>query len=157
MITGQFNTWKNQIFIKSHPMWSKIFDWLEKNIDTLEIGRHDLPFGKCFVNVMSYDLKSREEANFESHIETIDLQMSLENAEGIEWHPTSKLIPKGLYKEKKDFQFYETPYKSYGIVENRVGVFTILFPEDGHQPQRFVDSFTSVKKLVVKIPTKSLL
>ena len=94
MITGQFNTWKNQTFIKSHPMWSKIFDWLEKNIDTLEIGRYDLPFGKCFVNVMSYDLKSREEANFESHIETIDLQMSLENAEGIEWHPTSKLIPK---------------------------------------------------------------
>ena len=157
MITGQFKTWKNQAFIDSHPIWGKIFNWLEKNIDTLEIGKYDLPFGECFVNVMSYDLKSREEINFESHLETIDLQMSLENAEGIEWHPTSKLIPKGLYKEKSDFQFYETPEKSYGFVENRVGVFTLLFPEDGHQPQRFVDSFTSVKKLVVKIPTKSLL
>lgn len=157
MITGQFKEWRNQPFINAHPLWGKIFDWLENNIEALEIGKYDLPFGGCFVNVMSYDLKSREEANFESHLETIDLQISLENAEGIEWHPTSKLIPKGRYKEKSDFQFYETPEKSYGIVENRVGVFTLIFPEDGHQPQRFVDSFTSVKKLVVKIPTKSLL
>ena len=109
MITGQFKTWKNQAFIHSHPIWSKIFNWLEKNIDTLEIGRYDLPFGECFVNVMSYDLKSRDEANFESHRETIDLQMSLENAEGIEWHPVIKLIPKGKYKKKSDFQFYKTP------------------------------------------------
>ncbi len=157
MITGQFKAWKNQAFINSHSLWSKIFDWLEKNIDSLEIGRYELPFGGCFVNVMVYDLKSRENADFESHLNTIDLQMSLKNAEGIEWHPVSKLIPKGPYKEKSDFQFYETPNKTYGIVDNRVGVFTLLFPEDGHQPQRFVDSFTSVKKLVVKIPTKSLL
>lgn len=157
MITGQFESWKNQVFINSHPIWSKIFKWLENNIETLEIGRYNLPFGECFVNVMSYDLKSREEASFESHKETIDLQMSLENAEGIEYCPISKLIPKGLYKEKSDFQFYETPEKSYGFIENRVGVFTLLFPDDGHQPQRFVDSFTSVKKLVVKIPTNSLL
>lgn len=157
MITGQFKEWRNQVFINSHPIWSKIFTWLENNIDTLELGRFNLPFGGCYVNVMSYELKSREEANFESHLETIDLQMSLENAEGIEWHPTSKLIPKEMYKKKSDFQFYETPDKSYGIIENRVGVFTLLFPEDGHQPQRFVDTFTSVKKLVVKIPTKSLI
>ena len=157
MITGQFKEWKKQVFINTHPLWIKIFSWLEENIDALEIGRYDLPFGKCFVNVMTYDLKSREAANFESHLKTIDLQMSLENAEGIEWYPSSKLVPKGLYKEQSDFQFYKTPEKSYGIVENRVGVFTLIFPEDGHQPQRFVDQYTSVKKLVVKIPIKSLL
>jgi biofilm protein TabA len=156
MITGQFKDWKNQTFIDTHPIWEKIFQWLEDNSDTLEIGRYDLPFGECFVCVMAYDLKSREEANFESHLQTIDLQMTLENAEGIEWQPTDLLTPRGEYKGESDFQFYETPLLTYGLIENRVGIFTLLFPEDGHQPQRSVDDYTFVKKLVVKIPTKSV-
>lgn len=156
MITGQFKSWRNQTFIESHSLWRKIFQWLEDNLDDLDIGQYKLSFGDCFVNVMSYGLKNRDDANFESHLHTIDLQMSIENAEGIEWHPVDKLKPKGEYIEKSDFQFYQTPEKVYGLVENRVGVFTILFPDDGHQPQRLVDEYTTVKKLVVKIPTKSL-
>ena len=56
MITGQFKDWRKQTFIDAHPLWRKIFQWLEDNLDTLDIGQYKLPFGDCFVNVMSYGL-----------------------------------------------------------------------------------------------------
>jgi len=105
---------------------------------------------------MQYDLKSRDLANFESHLHTIDLQLTIVGAEGIEWMPVSNLKKRGSYLEEKDFQFYETPDLSYGKINNMKGAFCILFPEDGHMPQLVVDQNFIVKKLVVKIPTKSL-
>ena len=156
MITGEFSSWRKQAFLNTHPLWGKVFLWLEENLDQLAIGEYNLPFGDCLVRVMEYDLKTREVANYEAHNHTIDLQMSLERGEGIEWTPIYHLATKGEYRAKSDFQFYNTPHEKAGFVENTVGRFTLLFPEDGHQPQRLIRNFKSVKKLVVKIPTKSI-
>lgn len=152
MISGEFRYWKNNPLITSNVLWYKIFEWLQININYLEIGRYNLPIEGVFVNVMKYGLKDRLEAKFESHLCTIDLQMSLENSEGIEWHPLEGLLKKGKYNRKTDFQFYETPKYVHGFINNSVGIYTILFPEDAHQPQRKVNEFKEVKKLVVKIP-----
>lgn len=157
MITGVLNNWRNQFFVKSNPIWGEVFQWLQANMNLLKIGYYELPFGGCFVQVMSYDLKKRDEIKFESHINHVDLQVTLENAEGIEWHPSSNLVKNGEYDKKNDFQFYHTPDETFGWIENRVGLYTILFPDDAHQPQRIVDNFTSVKKLVVKIPVKNFI
>jgi biofilm protein TabA len=157
MIVGEFKVWRNNSIFADHLIWTGIFEWLEKNISTLENGEYQLPFGDCLVRVMTYDLKDRENARFESHINTIDLQMTIMGAEGIEWMPISNLIPKGDYKEEKDFQFYHTPETVPAKVDNLVGNYCILFPGDGHMPQLLVTGFTFVKKLVVKIPSKSVI
>ena len=157
MITGLINNWSDCPIIKSNKIWEQIFIWLQSRWETLEIGEYKLPFGDCKVRVMQYDLKNRDSANFESHLYTIDLQLTIIGSEGIEWMPISKLNKRGIYIDEKDFQFYETPKSSCGKINNVKGAFCILFPEDGHMPQLVTeDQNTFVKKLVVKIPTKSL-
>jgi YhcH/YjgK/YiaL family protein len=156
MITGLIDDWNSCPIIKSSKIWEQIFNWLQSRWETLEIGDYKLPFGDCKVRVMQYDLKNRDLANFESHLHTIDLQLTIIGAEGIEWMPVSNLKKRGSYLEEKDFQFYETPDLSYGKINNIKGSFCILFPEDGHMPQLVVEQNIFVKKLVVKIPTKSL-
>ena len=146
MISGQFTSWRDISLFQSHELWAKIFIWLEQNLDILEIGEYTLPFGDCLVRVMEYNLKSRESAIYEAHKYTIDLQMSLKGGEGIEWTPIDQLKKKGNYKVKSDFQFYMTPKEYGGFVYNRAGMFTILFPEDGHQPQRLIGTNKTVKK-----------
>jgi biofilm protein TabA len=157
MIVGEFKAWRNLPLFTDHPIWTGVFEWLEKNMGTLENGEYPLPFGDCLVRVMTYDLKSRENARFESHINTIDIQMTITGAEGIEWMPVSNLTPSGDYKPEKDFQFYDTPETVPAKVDNMQGNYCILFPGDGHMPQLSVKGFTFTKKLVVKIPAKAVL
>lgn len=155
MITGEFKSWRSQGLIFSNPILNRTFTWVEKNIDKLSICDYNLPFGDCFAKVMEYDLREREQARFESHKKNIDLQISLINGEGIEWAPVSQLKKDQEYDVNTDFQFYEIPKNEFGFIKNRVGIFTLLFPEDGHQPQRIIDNFSWVRKLVVKIPQKN--
>lgn len=157
MITGELNQWQKVSMFKNDPIWTDVFTWLEKNWSNLPLGDQPLPFGGCIVRVMEYGLKSRNEARFESHLHTIDLQITLEGAEGIEWMPVSKLEVQGEYKPEKDFQFYQTPAAVAGRIDNLVGNYCVLFPGDGHMPQLTVDDIDKVKKLVVKIPAAAVL
>ena len=154
MIAGGLKNWRKHPGLEDHPVWREAFEWIEKNAETAEEGIFPLSSDGFLVRVMSYGLKGRDEANFESHLRTIDLQYTIRGAEGIETHPVDDLIPRGEYLEEKDFQFYETPDDADGIVYNMKGRFCILFPEDGHQPQRAIAGYTEVRKLVVKIPTR---
>ncbi len=105
-----------------------------------------------FVRVMSYELRARNDARYEHHKHTVDLQYTIRGAEGIEYTPLDLLAPEGDYLSDKDFQFLKTPASGYGRIDNHEGQFCVLWPNDGHMPQLAVEGFTSVRKLVVKIP-----
>lgn len=154
MIAGTLKDWKNVPGLAGHPVWREAFEWIIANADTAEEGIHPLSKENFFARVMEYDLKERDVANYENHSHTIDLQATIKGAEGIEYTPIHLLTKRGEYLEDKDFQFYETPEFGYGRVDNHPGQFCILFPEDGHQPQRKVRDCSHVRKLVVKIPVK---
>ncbi len=133
-------------------MFREAFDWIRENAATAELGFHQLDESKCVVRIMEYALRSREEANYEHHRHTVDLQVTLQGTEGIEWSPLEGMKTKGDYLAEKDFQFLETCDSGAAFVSNREGQFCILFPEDAHQPQRATEGFDFVRKLVVKIP-----
>jgi len=156
MITGHISQWRSHPGFENHPVWREVFEWIEANAAEVEEGFHELESEGCYVRVMSYATKTREAANYESHRHTIDLQYSIEGGEGIEVSLVSSLQPKGKYLEEKDFQYHETPQDFTAYAENREGHFSVLFPEDAHQPQRLIGDFKEVKKLVVKIPVSSL-
>jgi biofilm protein TabA len=156
MIAGTIEHWRKHPGLVAHPVWAESFEWIEAKAASSDEGIFPLQSEGCYVRVMSYDLKSRQEANFESHRHTIDLQYTIEYAEGIEVHPVEMLKPCGDYLREKDFQFYETPEAEGSFIYNIKGRFCILFPEDGHQPQRAVTGAKSVRKLVVKIPVSSI-
>lgn len=154
MIHGKVNDWKTVSGLAHCELLNEAFEWIQKNASSAELGFHTLEDSKCLVRVMEYALKDRVDANFEHHRETIDLQVTIDGNEGIEWAPLDECKLKGDYAEEKDFQFLETPERKYSFLENRAGFFTILFPQDAHQPQRKTSDCDFVRKLVVKIPTK---
>jgi YhcH/YjgK/YiaL family protein len=152
MITGLLKNWNNHSLLKGNKVFEEAFAWIAENAADAELGFHKLAESGCTVRIMEYGLKTREEANYEHHRHTIDLQVTLKGNEGIEWCPLEGLVNKGEYLEEKDFQFLETPERGAGFIENREGQFCILLPEDAHQPQRLTEGCDFVRKLVVKIP-----
>jgi len=156
MITDTIKNWKSLPGVTEHPVWKAAFEWIEKHAETAEVGKHDLGVGDAFVRVMEYDLKERGEARYESHLATIDLQYTINGAEGIEVQPVEMLEADGDVDEEKDFQFYHPIGKGRHRVDNVKGNFCILYPQDGHMPQLFVNGFTHVRKLVVKIPVHTV-
>lgn len=154
MITGLLKNWRAVPGLEEHPIWREAFEWIENNAADAEEGITELGEDGYLVRVMSYPLKPRDEAKFESHLRTIDLQFTIKGAEAIEWQPVGDLTAKGEYLAEKDFQFYENPAHAAGRVDNLEGNFCILYPSDGHMPQCEVPGYSEVTKLVVKIPTR---
>ena len=107
MIADKLNNWKALPGLQTHAVWRAAFEWIEEHAHTSDIGQFDLGVGDAFVRVMEYDLKERGEARYENHQHTIDLQYTIEGAEGIEVHPSEALTPVGEYLAEKDFQFFE--------------------------------------------------
>ena len=101
---------------------------------------------------MGYPLKSRDTARYEMHRRTIDIQYTIEGAEGIEVTPVAGLVPLGDYSEAKEVEHFVTPGAGQVRVDNVAGWFTILFPGEPHMPQLQVPGHTSVRKVVIKIP-----
>lgn len=152
MIADQLENWRRFSFLTGHPIWREAFEWIQEHAATANVGFTNLSQEGFLVRVMTYPLKQRDVARFESHRNHIDLQYTISGAESIEWHPVDDLTPLGDYLPEKDFQYYETPARAAGRVDNREGSFCILFPGDGHMPQGEVPGYTEVRKLVVKIP-----
>jgi len=142
--------------LSGHPLWSAAFTWIEENAAIAEEGWYDLGVGGARVRVMSYPTKSREVAKYEAHRDTIDIQYTIEGAEGIEFTPTESLIAKEDYNPEKDAQIFETPVASEGRVDNVPGRFSIFYPEDAHLPQLNVEGYGKVRKLVVKVPVTAV-
>ena len=101
---------------------------------------------------MAYPLKPRDEARYEAHRRTIDVQYSIEGGEGIELASLSALQSLGDYFEEKDVEHFKLPNSSLARVENLAGRFTVLFPGEPHLPQLLTGEHKAVRKLVVKIP-----
>ena len=156
MIAGQLQHWRNHPGFARHPVWTEAFEWIERNAAGSGEGFFPLESEGCLVRVMSYPLKGDDEAKWESHRHTIDLQYTIDGAEGIRVHPVGGLEPQGEYIEEKDFQYHEAPAAESAMVKNLAGHFCVLFPQDAHQPQLHLDGYEAVRKLVVKIPVAAV-
>ena len=51
------------------------------------------------------------------------------------------------YDEVKDRTFYKNPSPQGTHVDIGKGIFAIMFPEDGHGPQHYIDASELIKKL----------
>ena len=156
MIADRIENWRATPLFAAHPVWREAFEWIEKRAGTAEDGDYSLEESGCLVHVMSYGLKTREEARWESHRRLIDLQFTIEGAEAIDWEPVESLQPACEYDEENDFEFYAGPERGAGRIDNRRGHFCVFFPGDGHRPQLELPGHDRVRKLVVKIPLEAV-
>lgn len=122
-----------------------------KNIDAdIAIGEYQIN-DRVKVIISEYETVAHFERGYEAHKHVIDIQLPLRGLERVKWSPVSGMNVNIPYDEAQDRTFYKDP-SSQGIhVDIGNGIFAIMFPQDGHGPQHFVDSPMIIKKATVKV------
>ena len=129
--------------------------WLKTCRDVPPGEKVDFSGDKLIAKTLRQDTGARDAFKWETHREYIDLQYILGGGEVIEWTPAARLTADVAYDEKTDFQFY-APAEADALLTMKDGLFTFLFPSDGHKPLVADGSNHHVHKVIVKI-LKSLL
>jgi YhcH/YjgK/YiaL family protein len=132
-----------------------LFEWLKTCRDVPLGEKVEFAGDKLFAKTMRLDTGARDAFKWETHREYIDLQYILGGGEVIEWSPAAKLVADVAYDEKTDFQFY-APADADALLRMQDGLFTFLFPADGHKPLVADGANHHIHKAIAKIH-KSLL
>lgn len=106
---------------------------------------------RLVVNVMEYMTVEEFKLGYEAHRKNLDIQYVLHGHERIKWSPIKGMDIKTPYNERTDATFYEhpSPYGTEIILGD--GIFSIMFPQDGHACQYYVGQCEMIKKIVVKV------
>lgn len=119
---------------------------------TLPVGRYDVAGEKAYAMVHAYATHAPETCNVEAHDKYIDIQATLEGAEGITVYDRKALKTHIPYDETKDVAFYKQDGEArLAHTVNRKGYFTMLQSDEAHRPQECAGGFDKVKKFVIKV------
>jgi len=138
------------VHLLSGPVWVEALNWVRTYAATAELGIHKLHGDAMFVNVQAYATEPRENCRFESHRRYIDLQYTIEGAEGIDFLNRTDLKDDGGYDVDKDLLFHQSANEACTL-DVSGDYFCIFFPEDAHRPKVALQKPETIKKLVVKI------
>ncbi len=132
-----------------------IKDFLNKVDINIPDGRYEIAGEKIFARIETYDTLPAEENAIEAHNRYIDIQFTLDGAEGISVFDRNSMKEKVSYDEKNDVLFFECDENIVmAHTDNIPGYFTMLFPEDAHRPKERIRGIDSVKKAVIKVRVK---
>ncbi len=150
MIHDSLNNW--QLYFNA-PHWKRAFEFLMTlDATSVESDRIDLAGDDMYAAIMTYQTCEPPDSVLEAHDTYIDLQLSLNNSEAIDWYPRSSLRIKQEYDPVRDRALYHRPGPPPARVCNYPGFFTVLFPQDAHMPKMITGAGPElVKKVVVKM------
>ena len=103
------------------------------------------------VLVTEYETLEVFERGYEAHRRVIDIQYPIIGLERVKWSPIKGMDINIPYDAEKDRTFYRNPSPQGTIVDIGQGIFAIMFPQDGHSPQHFIDKPELIKKITVKV------
>lgn len=137
-----------ELYYGIHKNIKPAMEFIEKAVaENLEVGRYELDGKNLFALVQEYD--SKTEAKWEYHRKYIDIQFIVSGKEIITWD-NIKNVPDGVeYNEEKDIAKFDMEGGTDVVME--AGYYSILYPQDLHQPGRVFDKVEPIKKIVVKI------
>jgi len=101
--------------------------------------------------VSEYETIECFERGYEAHNHVIDIQYPVLGIERVKWSPVKGMKVNIPYDKEKDRTFYIDPSRQGVNVDIGNGVFAIMFPNDGHSPQHFLDKAELIKKITIKI------
>lgn len=111
----------------------------------LPVGRYEFEGG--FALVQEGETSPRQEGQFETHRNYIDVQYMAKGSELLEWNALSQMTVTTPYQPERDIEFQ----KGEGVVMKITeGMFYIMFPEDAHKACCHDNDKTSYRKIVVK-------
>lgn len=120
------------------------------NITEADSGSKVVVNEKFFYSIQSYETKSEEECNLESHRNYIDIQIIVEGSEAMDIVDISKLIAKETYNEKQDVIFWNIPHLMCRTTL-RAGDCIVLYPENAHRGAVSITKKEKVLKIIGKI------
>ena len=122
-----------------------------KNIDPeISLGTYTIN-SKVKAIVSEYETKEEFIRGYESHKHVIDIQYPVKGIERVKWSPIQGMNINIPYDEVADRTFYKDPLPQGTCVDIGNGIFAIMFTEDGHSPQHFVEKPELIKKVTVKV------
>jgi len=101
--------------------------------------------------VTEYETVEVFERGYEAHKYVIDIQYPIIGLERVKWSPIHNMNINIPYDDHKDRTFYINPDPQGTDVIIGQGIFAIMFPQDGHAPQHFVEKPEKIKKITVKV------
>ena len=131
-------------------------DFINNNdLAALEPGRYSIDGTKVFALIQEVCTMRPEDAPFENHLRSADLQMTLSGDECVGYCPVSRLEKFGCYAAAADVQNYTG--QADCVMRNEANKsIAIFFPEDGHQPYVAKGTLQSIKKVVIRIDMEYL-
>jgi len=119
---------------------------------TADIGVGTYPINDNVKAVVSeYETVADFSRGYEAHKHVIDIQYPIIGLERVKWSPIEGMVVNIPYDEAKDRTFYKDPSAQGTHVDIGNGIFAIMFPEDGHGPQHYIEKPELIKKITIKI------
>lgn len=128
-----------------------------EGLQFLKNAHSDIEPGTYFINenvkaiVSEYDTVEVFQRGYEAHRHVIDIQYPIKGLERVKWSPIAEMDINIPYEEGNDRTFYKNPHTQGTHVDIGNGVFAIMFPQDGHSPQLFVNKPEFIKKITIKV------
>jgi len=101
--------------------------------------------------VSEYETVADFSRGYEAHKYVIDIQYPVQGLERVKWSPIEGMTVNIPYDEIKDRAFYKDASVQGTHVDIGNGIFAIMFPEDGHGPQHYIDKPELIKKITIKV------
>jgi YhcH/YjgK/YiaL family protein len=143
--------------IKNLGIYKGISNDIYAGLEYLRDVDPDIEVGTYIINdnvkaiVSEYETIELFERGYEAHKHVIDIQMPIRGLERVKWSPIDEMKVNIPYETEYDRTFYIEPHKQGTQVDIGNGFFAIMFPNDGHGPQHYIDKPELIKKITIKV------
>lgn len=138
-----------KLYYGIHPDIEAGLRYLEQLTPYIEIGEYRVNDNVKAI-VSEYETVETFERGFEAHKYVIDIQFPIIGRERIKWSYVEGMEINIPYEEEKDRTFYKNP-NSTTHVDIGDGFFAIMFPDDAHGPQHYIEKPELIKKVTLKV------
>jgi biofilm protein TabA len=143
--------------IKNIDIYKGISPDIYAGLQFLQNAKPDIKIGTYPINenvkavVSEYETVEDFSRGYEAHKHVIDIQYPIRGLERVKWSPIEDMNVNIPYDEEKDRTFYKDPSVQGTHIDIGNGIFAIMFPEDGHGPQHYINKPELIKKITIKI------
>lgn len=134
-------------YFNLHPLFEKAFDFVKTmDLQSAPTGVTEIDGPHLTLSVVETTMRSKKEAQLETHKRFIDIQIPIAKTETFGWKALSALSPSNGYDEANDFELHTDSPGTY--IDVTPGEFIIFSPEDAHAP---LIGEGETKKIIIKV------
>lgn len=143
--------------LRNIEIYKGVSDDIYAGLQFLAKATPDIKLGTYPINekvkaiVSEYKTIENFERGYEAHKHVIDIQYPIIGLERVKWSPIENMNVNIPYEKENDRTFYKDPSVQGTHVDIGNGIFAIMFPEDGHGPQHYVNQPELIKKITIKV------